>query len=78
MIAGSGVSVVIPFRDVPPDLINLLFEGVVSDEVGSCTCEHSTLMHDVAEASREGSVCCVDGCGCSTNEGPHLRRGPSF
>lgn len=31
-----------------------------------CTCEHSTLMHDVAETSGEGSVCCVDGCGCGT------------
>lgn len=30
MIVGSGVSVVIPFQDVPSDLINILFGGIVS------------------------------------------------
>jgi hypothetical protein len=34
VIAGSGVSVVVPFRDVPPDLINLLFGGVMLGETG--------------------------------------------
>jgi hypothetical protein len=118
MIAGSGVSVVIQLRDVPLNLINLLFGGIVSGEVGyraygdsvgwknylgkpmpewgdlpgairtawdsaayaivneatrlydqstvGCVCEHPATMHDVAEASGEGPMCCVDGCRCGT------------
>lgn len=29
-----------------------------------CACGHQKTMHDVAEASGESPMCCVDGCGC--------------
>jgi hypothetical protein len=117
-----GGSVTITFRDVPVELIDVLFGGIVLGEVGykaygdsvgwknylgrpmpewgelpeairgawiaaagaivsaatrfydegtaagwsGCSCGHLATMHDVEEASGEGPVCCVDGCGCGS------------